>query len=252
MENKVINMFPDKNNTQNTENYSIIIKNFIKQFNSDFPEDMDIEDVIGFACNAWNIACISEIMPKNEFDKMISEDAFSEFEKSLTKKMIVWKQQKFASHDKFIEDCTVDEKKDEYVLTIKTQEKEAYIESLMAEEPGFFPEEADFEETYINRYAIVIKPLQPFFDWISAIYPDSPVNEVNEANVYLVDDDIDDVDKWLKKKFDTFFRMELEDWHTNKKEWPQKRNYKMFKEWFRIDFSSMVYDMEKRPVYKEI
>lgn len=45
--------------------------------------------------------------------------------------------------------------------------------------------------------------------------------------------------------------MELDDWHMNKKEWPQKRNYKMFKEWFQIDFSSMVYDMEKRPVSKE-
>ena len=44
--------------------------------------------------------------------------------------------------------------------------------------------------------------------------------------------------------------MELNDWHDNKKEWPQKRNYKMFKLWFRVEISEMIYDLEKKPVSK--
>lgn len=68
------------------------------------------------------------------------------------------------------------------------------------------PEEADFEEAYINRSAIVIKPLKPCFDWINSLYPENPIYTVDEPNIYLVDDNIDDVEKWLKKKFDTFFQ----------------------------------------------
>ena len=44
--------------------------------------------------------------------------------------------------------------------------------------------------------------------------------------------------------------MELDGWHTNKKEWPQKRTYKMFKEWFRIDISTAVYDIENKTLYR--
>lgn len=37
-----------------------------------------------------------------------------------------------------------------------------------------------------NRNAIVVKPKQALFDWINSIYPDSPVETVHEATVYLV------------------------------------------------------------------
>ena len=36
----------------------------------------------------------------------------------------------------------------------------------------------------INRNAIVVKPQKPFFDWINFIYPESPVYEKEEANIY--------------------------------------------------------------------
>jgi hypothetical protein len=71
-----------------------------------------------------------------------------------------------------------------------------------------------------------------------------------DIDIYLVDDNINDLEKFLKKKFDKLFKMVLEDWHTNKKEWPQKRNYKMFKQWFRIEISEMIYDLEKKPILK--
>ena len=63
-------------------------------------------------------------------------------------------------------------------------------------------------------------------------------------------DRINDWDSWLKKRFDRFFQLELEEWHADKKEWPQKRNYKMFTEWFEISFSSFVMDMENTPIAK--
>jgi len=254
MKNKVIDMFSGKTIIQNEgKKYSEILSDFIKPFENDFPDEMEIDDVIGFACNAWNLGCMSQIMPKKEFTNLLtSSEPFPEPENTILKKMIDFKIKKFAPFDRFIDDFELKEKNGELVLTILTQEKEAFLTKLMEEHTDFLPEKADFEEAYINRYAIVIKPLQPFFDWINSLYPeDDKINEVDEANIYLVDNNIDDIEKWLRKKFDKFFTMELDDWHTDKKDWPQKRSYKMFKQWFNIDISTMIYDMENKPVYKE-
>ena len=81
------------------------------------------------------------------------------------------------------------------------------------------------------------------------MYPDE-IEEMKTTNTYLISEGIEDVDVWLKKKFDKIFSFELEFWHLNKKEWPQKRNYKMFQEWFQVDVSTMIYDFEKMPVFK--
>ena len=252
MKNKVIDMFSGKNIVQNEgKKYSDMLNDLMKPFENDFPKEMDVDDIIAFACNAWNLSCMSQIISKNEFTKLLASEPFSEPKKTILKKMIDLKKKKFATFDRFIDDFKIEEKNGELVLTVLTQEKKAFLTKLMEEPPDFIPEKADFEEAYINRYAIVIKPLQPFFDWINKIYPKDPVNEVNEANIYLVDKNIKNVEQWLKKKFDMFFMFELDDWHTNKKEWPQKRTYKMFRQWFSVEVSTMIYDMESRPIYKE-
>ncbi len=252
MKNKVIDLFSGKTIVQNEgQKYSVLINDLIKPFENDFPADMDIEDIISFGCNAWNLGCMSQVIPKKEFANLLSSDPFPEPENTILKKMIDLKKKKFASFDRFIDDFFLEEKNGERILTVLTQEKEAFFAKLMEEQPESFPEETNYEEAYINRYAIVIKPLQPFFDWLNALYPEDPIYEIDEPNIYLVDNDIDDLEQWLKKKFDKFFMMELDDWHINKKEWPKKRTYKMFKKWFRVDVSTMIYDMENKPVYKE-
>ncbi len=108
----------------------------------------------------------------------------------------------------------------------------------------------NFGENYIDRYAISLKPQQPFLDWFNSLNPDNQMAETNEASIYLVDDGIKDLEKWLAKKYDRFFVMELTEYHEIKKEWPQKRSYKMFRQWFQINVSTIVYDLEKRPVIK--
>ena len=253
MDNKVIDMFPGKNIIKNEgKKYSDMLNDFIKPFENDFPDDMDIDEAFGFACAAWNFGCMSQILPKEEFNEMLSDNPFPEPQQIILRKMIAYKKKNFASHERFIEDYKLEEKNGKLFIAVLTQEKEAFFNKIMEEAPDFIPEEADFDEAYINRHAIVIKPLQPFFDWLNALYPEDPVYEVDEPNIYLIDDSIDDVEKWLKKKFDKFFILELYDWDSNKKKWPQKRSYKLFKQWFSVDISTMIYDMEHMPVYKEI
>jgi len=105
----------------------------------------------------------------------------------------------------------------------------------------------------INRNAIVVKPKKPLFDWINEIYPDSPVSEKEEGNIYLIREMVSNeaIEKWLKRNFEQIFQNELNDWHTEEKDWPQKRTFMIFQEWFEYEIHSMVLDLEETDITKD-
>ncbi|MEI6091434.1 MAG: hypothetical protein WCR42_13350 [bacterium] len=106
---------------------------------------------------------------------------------------------------------------------------------------------------HINRCAIVVKQKQPFLDWINNIYPESPLEKPEEGNIYLVreKDFIEEIEKWLKRHFDEIFQNELNDWHTDQNDWPQKRTFKIFTEWFDYEIHTMILDIEDTIIEKE-
>lgn len=251
MKSKVINLFNDKTNIQKDGvKYSDLVDRFLAPFENDFPEDFYMEDIFEFTINAWNLANMSMIVPENEFENLMATVPDQDLDTILLKKMIKHKVANFKEYNHFISDFEITDDAGKPTITVVTQSKEFYLEELM-ETAKNEPSEDDFKENYINRYAIVLKPQQPFFDWINSLYPDEEIIEIDRPNIYLVDDGIDDLEKWLQKKFDKLFMKQLFDWHTNKKDWPQKRNFKMFKQWFQIDVSDMVFDLENLPVFKE-
>jgi hypothetical protein len=110
----------------------------------------------------------------------------------------------------------------------------------------------DYEYDSVNRSAILVKPNKPFIDWVNYVYPDTIVDNEVEATTYLIriKDNNEEIEKWLKKNFDKIFRNELNDWHTEESEWPQKRTYKTFKEWFTLEISNLVLDTEDDDILK--
>ncbi|MFP4024547.1 MAG: hypothetical protein ACLFVR_08470 [Thiohalospira sp.] len=106
----------------------------------------------------------------------------------------------------------------------------------------------------IDRNAIVVRPKQPFFDWLNKIFQDEdPIVISEENNIYLVKemDSNGLVLEWVKRNYDHIFVNELNDWYTDEKAWPQNRTYKMFSEWFEFEICSMILDLEDYPVTKE-
>ena len=255
MKNKIINLFGNNEVVPNNGvKYSELLEQFMSAFISNFEDYEYIEDIFEFAINAWNLGNLNVLIPNGEFKKTMALLPSEDFDMALLKKMIDHKEEKYKVFTNFIIDFELKEAQagKDPILSVVTQEEEAYLANMideMEEDSLYFQD--DFEENYINRNAIILKPQQPFLDWYAKLYPEDDFEEdIKETNIYLIDDTIDDVEKWLKKKFDKFFMMELDDWHTNKKEWPQKRNYKMFNLWFQVEISSMVYDLEKNPVLK--
>jgi len=255
MKKKVISLFGNNKIVQNEGvKYSELLEQFMSPFVDEFRDTEYIEDIFEFAINAWNFGNMEIILPKGAFEKATDLIKEKEINIVLLRKMIDYKVSNFKEYENFIVDYELKEVKpgEDPVLSIITQEKEAYLANMMDSSDNEATED-DFRENYINRSAVILKPQQPFIDWYFNLNPEDELSfeeDIKETNIYLVDDKIDDVEKWLKKKFDKFFTMELDEWCADKKDWPQKRNYKMFKQWFQVDVSTMIYDLEKIPVLK--
>lgn len=105
----------------------------------------------------------------------------------------------------------------------------------------------------IDRNAIIVRPKEPFYDWLNSVFPeDKPTSSKDENNIYLVRemDNNEAVLKWVRKNYEKIFINELNDWYTDEEEWPDNRTYKMFVEWFEIEICSMILDLEDFPVTK--
>ena len=57
--------------------------------------------------------------------------------------------------------------------------------------------------------------------------------------------------EYVRKKHSLIFEWALWGWVTDEEFWPQKRNWKMFKEWFDIEINSEVFDLVDARIEKE-
>ena len=109
----------------------------------------------------------------------------------------------------------------------------------------------------INRTAVVIKPKQPFIDWINSI-PDEKIDftleQISADNItFLIPqyDNLEDSKKYIEKRFDQIFEWELFGWIVTEDLWPQKRTWKTFQDWFSIEINSEVFDLVDGEIEKE-
>lgn len=249
MKNKVINMFNKPQVVKQNEGvkYSGLLEKLLEPFINEFADVEFYEDVFEFAINAWNFANMKVLLPDDQSDEAINSVPGDEIDLVLLNKMINYKILKFKEYTNFIVDYELKETSGDPILSLITQPEEQYLAEMMSK-MGEEATENDFEDSFVDRFAIIIKPRQPFLDWCSKLFPEE--EDFNATNTYLISDDINDIDSWLKKEYEKIFVAELEAWTHIEKEWPQKRNYKMFEEWFSIDQSTLVYDLEKSPVSK--
>lgn len=105
----------------------------------------------------------------------------------------------------------------------------------------------------LNRSAITVRPKQLFADWANALTPEFPleINILGEAHTYLTNPDFDDVEKHIKKYFKQIFTEELESIWTAENDWPQKRDFKTFCDWFSFEISDWVQDLSTKALIDE-
>lgn len=107
----------------------------------------------------------------------------------------------------------------------------------------------------LNRGAIVVLPSEPLLEWLHAVDPTSGncglVDLRVEPNVYLVPDSgsPEEIERLLRRNFDTIFKAELSGWIRDESAWPQKRTYGMFREWFEYSYHSVLVDLAKDDLF---
>ena len=102
----------------------------------------------------------------------------------------------------------------------------------------------------INRTAVIIKPKQPFVDWLNSIPGESSDNTLesvsDDNSTFLVPEFFGPVESlsYIKVNHGQIFEWELFGWYTEEELWPQeKRNWEMFQAWFSIEINSEVIDL---------
>jgi len=106
----------------------------------------------------------------------------------------------------------------------------------------------------LNRSAIVVKPKQPFLDWLHTADPTSGEislpNLVQEPTIYLIpecdtDEEVADVLHALCKEI---FEEQLAGWYTDTSTWPRDRSFEVFCQWFDYQHHSMLVDLCDEPL----
>lgn len=108
----------------------------------------------------------------------------------------------------------------------------------------------------INRGVIVIKPKQPFLDWLNQLS-----NEEDEES-YELDDlredcttvlipdlpSLEEMEAFINPLKPDLFEQELANYAEDARDWPDDVTARAFDEWFDLEVHSMVYDAAATPI----
>jgi len=101
----------------------------------------------------------------------------------------------------------------------------------------------------INRSAIVVRPAQPFLNWLHRVDPTSAHLRLEdlqrEPTIYLVAecDSQEQAIEYLGASVRDIFEEHLDGWYRVPAVWPERRDATTFQRWFEISFHSMIVDL---------
>jgi hypothetical protein len=109
----------------------------------------------------------------------------------------------------------------------------------------------------INRNVVIIKPKQPFLEWVNSdptlLPPVSMEYLHQDCTAILVTDlySLQDALDYLQPFKPSLFELELEGWNLDPATWPAERTNEVFDAWFELEVHSMVWDIVDAPIEKE-
>ena len=110
----------------------------------------------------------------------------------------------------------------------------------------------------LNRSAIVVKPKQPFLDWLHTADPTShrlTLRDLSlEPTIYLIPecDTGEDVREVLEELCEEIFVAQLAGWFRDEQTWPQDLGFDTFCRWFDFQHHSMLVDLCDEPLIDEL
>lgn len=216
---------------------------------------------------SWNLA-ISKQNATDGYDTLYSnfveKSIFTKEDKQIISQMIETKIAKFSNLPEIIEDIDIELENgklfvqvyfdfpfppddDIIPFDIQYEGEEDEEEDLM-----YNIDENQFKPGYLNRNAVIIHYKKPFVDLFNETHDASTTRYRLESTVYLIDTMFSPQQRlsWLKKNHDKIFTNELREQGISLVDWPKKRTFKVFSEYFDAEFKVTAFDLEKQPITK--
>jgi hypothetical protein len=236
--------------------YSALLLDLIKPYLEPRPHPDDLENMLELGIVAWNMA-ISKSMEFPDFQKMfdgaLETAGIIETAIDTVKDIMKLKQEKYPDYTNFIENYEMIEDENGLIhVTIVSKSFIDFMNDIKLENEEL--EERQYEEGFVNRNALLVRPKPAFWNWVKQTDKDFTAPELPiEYCVYLINETASsrEATKWVKKNFDRIFINELDAWITDENYWPKNRTYKMFSDLFEVEFHNMVMDLEKEPILKD-
>lgn len=109
----------------------------------------------------------------------------------------------------------------------------------------------------VNRYVAIIKPKQPYVDWINQL-PDTEeqltLGDLQADCTAILIPEFDHPEEsraFIDAMAKSLFEEELAGWCTDETFWPNCRDNKGFWQWFEVEIHSEVFDVGKGPIRRE-
>lgn len=111
----------------------------------------------------------------------------------------------------------------------------------------------------INRTAITVVGAEPYLDWTRTRDADFNPGNVTVArtkaygSAYLLPDSVEEEEllEWVEDNCATLFESQLSAWTEDEAAWPQTRDLRTFRQWFRVDIHSVVVDVGEDEIQGE-
>jgi len=106
---------------------------------------------------------------------------------------------------------------------------------------------------FLNRGLVILRPRQPFVDWVREADPGDPVPEevVRESVSAFLIPDFDmtaDSHAWIRENFELLFEIQLNEWYTDPAMWPSERDWETYREWFDVELIEVAWDLIDAPL----
>lgn len=119
---------------------------------------------------------------------------------------------------------------------------------------------SEFYPSTINRGLIILLPRKQAYDWIMRVDPDQPKLTLDDIRqdcdgLLVPQGEVQDLEgarAWVYENWEMFLEEFLTDWNEDEESWPEKRTLKLFKDWFDIHYSSLVWDFANEPVEHDV
>jgi len=106
---------------------------------------------------------------------------------------------------------------------------------------------------FLNRGLVILRPRQPFVDWVRESDPGDPVPEevIRESVSAFLIPDFDmtaDSHAWIRENFELLFEIQVDEWYTDAAMWPSERDWETFQEWFDVELIEVAWDLIDAPL----